>query len=275
MKKFVILVNTTDSFEDCWNPFFTLFEKYFFDYKGKIYLNTETKEFTFKNLNIISLKNNLINDTWGNSLKYALNKIEENEILYLQEDYFLNNYVNTDFLHHYFNVFSENRFDCLHLTDQCTPGPFLKNTRINNVWHIEKGAKYRLSTQAAFWKKESLLRLIRPWENGWQFERFGSMRSNLLTKNIMIVNINTSDKKKEEIIPYVFTGIIKGRWNDEVVALFKANSISVDYKQRGFYSDKKTKKNILKVIKIRISNLKSLIDILKLSFKIKFSNNSN
>jgi hypothetical protein len=38
-----------------------------------------------------------------------------------------------------------------------------------------------------------------------------------------------------EIIPYVFTGIISGRWCEKVMPLFEQNEIVVDYKKRGFY----------------------------------------
>ena len=56
---FSILVNTTDSFSDCWNPFFKLFKKYWPNYGGKIYLNTEIKDFKYEGLNIICIKNKL------------------------------------------------------------------------------------------------------------------------------------------------------------------------------------------------------------------------
>ena len=54
--KYSVLVNTCDKFEDCWNPFFKLFCMYWQDYKGKIYLNTEYKDYSFPGLDIISVK---------------------------------------------------------------------------------------------------------------------------------------------------------------------------------------------------------------------------
>ena len=54
--KYSVLVNTCDKFEDCWNPFFQLFCMYWQDYKGKIYLNTEYKDYSFPDLDIIPVK---------------------------------------------------------------------------------------------------------------------------------------------------------------------------------------------------------------------------
>ena len=71
-REFSILINTTDSFSDCWEPFFKLFCKYWPDYDGKIYLNTETKTFNYKNLNIISVQNGLKNGTWSQCFEYAV-----------------------------------------------------------------------------------------------------------------------------------------------------------------------------------------------------------
>jgi len=264
---FSILVNTTDNFEDCWIPFFTLFKKYWPEFNGLIYLNTENKDFTFDNLNIISIKNNASKSSWSECLRYALNYINEEHILYLQEDYFLKSEVDSNAIDSFFQLFSNNNFDCLHLTDQSTPGPFIKNTGIKGVWEVSKGANYRLSTQAAFWKKDSLLKLIQNWENGWQFEHYGTKRSNYILKKVMVIDSEKYGINKIEILPYVFTGIIKGKWKNEVVDLFNSNNISIDFSMRGFSSDLNNysliKYNPNKITTY-LNNLRSEINFIKL-----------
>lgn len=262
-----ILVNTTDNFEDCWIPFFTLFVKNYPNFKGKIFLNTELKEFTFPDLNIISIKNKLTNKSWSECLNYALNAIQEDNILYLQDDYFISDKINEQKVIQFYNLFVKYKMDCLHLTDQCTPGPFVKNTEIDEVWEIKTGAEYRLSTQAAFWKKESLQKLIVKWENGWQFEHFGSKRSNYLIKKAMVVNLDHYGVNKNEIIPYIFTGIIKGKWKNEVANLFELNNIYVDFSKRGFAPEKAPKSTInfnKKKLHVYMNNLRSWINYMKL-----------
>ena len=49
-----ILINTSDGFEDCWNPFFTLFKKYWPNNQSPVFLNTEFKNYVHPGLNIKS-----------------------------------------------------------------------------------------------------------------------------------------------------------------------------------------------------------------------------
>ena len=49
-RKFSVFVNSTDSFEDCWFPFFSLFKTFWPEFGGKIYLNTEAKQFCYPGL---------------------------------------------------------------------------------------------------------------------------------------------------------------------------------------------------------------------------------
>ena len=123
--KYSVLVNTCDKFEDCWNPFFKLFCMYWKDYKGKIYLNTEYKDYSFPGLDIIPVKGCVgkkINGsfaTWSQCLKWALDSIPEDIILYLQEDYFLKSQVQTSMIDDAVNLMLENKdIKCIHLTDQ-------------------------------------------------------------------------------------------------------------------------------------------------------------
>jgi hypothetical protein len=235
MQDFNIFVNTTDTFEDCWLPFFTLFKKYWPDYQDKIYLNTETKDFAFDGLNIVCIKNGLINGKWSDCTLFGLNYLQEDTILYLQEDYFLNAPVNTIKILEFYNLFKENGLHCLHLTDQSTSGPFNKSTFKPELWEILPDAKYRISTQAAFWKKKSLIDLLQPKQSAWRFEKTYNQPLDTQPDMIFCVNHDIFRKNENEIIPYIFTGIIKGKWNKEVEKLFKSNNIIVNFSIRGFY----------------------------------------
>jgi hypothetical protein len=93
-----------------------------------------------------------------------------------------------------------------------------------------------VSTQAAFWKKKSILSIIRPWESGWDFERFGTARSDALSIDVRCVNQDVYIQNVSEIMPYIFTGIIKGKWKPEVAPLFKNYEINIDFNTRGFVS---------------------------------------
>jgi len=250
---FCILVNTTDSFEDCWYPFFKLFKKYWPEYKGKIYLNSETKEFHYNGLEIIPIKNGLVGESWSKCLKYALNYIEDEIILYIQDDYFLNDYVQFEKIGLYANLMTNNNINCIHLTPFASQGPF-ENSQYMDLLKYSKKAAYKLGTQASLWKRIAMQKYLRDHENAWQFEVFGTKRAWRNDEEIYIYDFNNVPR---EIIPYTPTGIVKGKWKkDSVFNLFEENEINIDYGLRGFY-EKEFNKNRITIQKI-INRLKSI-----------------
>lgn len=240
--KYSVLVNTCDKFEDCWNPFFQLFSLYWQDYKGTIYLNTEYKDYSFSSLDIIPVKGCVgkkINGryaTWSQCLKWALDSIPEDIILYLQEDYFLKSQVQTSMINDAVKLMLENRdIKCIHLTDQGCPA--FGSSAYEGYDQCVLHDKYRVSCQAALWYKDELYSLLREWENAWEFEQFGSKRSAILNHTYIAVSPKVVKKDSFEILPYVFTGIVKGRWYEETIPLFEKHGIVMDWSKRGLLSE--------------------------------------
>ncbi|CAM4100050.1 Glycosyl transferase [Zobellia roscoffensis] len=238
-----ILVNTCDKFEDCWDPFFKLWSIYWPDCKATIYLNTEYKEYSYEGLNIVALKvcerNNFPKNqraTWSQCFEWALNAIETDVVLYLQEDYFLKDTVQNDIVAKYVHFMSDNEnMKCIHLTDQGIWGRGA--SEYENLDNAICQQKNRVSCQAALWRKSELLDLLRDYESGWEFEEFGSMRSAILKSNYYVINRDYVKLDQFEIIPYVFTGVVQGRWYEKVVPLFKKHNIKMDFSKRGFLND--------------------------------------
>lgn len=260
--KFSILINTTDSFEDCWVPFFTLFKKFWPSYNGKIYLNTETKVFTYSGLNIISLQNNIhtsaIRPTWSECLIRALDTIKDETILYMQEDYFLKDMVKNELVDKFAQLMNDNReIHCVHLTDQSLI-PDKKSEIFEGLYSVVKKQRYLVSCQAALWQKNILKSYLRPYESAWEFEEFGSKRAGILNDNFYVVDHAWVKLNEFEIIPYVFTGIIQGRWFEETVPLFAKYQIKVDYTKRGFVKDAPTKP-LLKKLEYRWKKIPIII----------------
>ena len=270
-----LLVNTTDSFEDCWNPFFTLFARYWPQYSGTIYLNTETKSFTFPNLNIKSIKNNDQTPSkkisWSECLIQALKDIDNEVILYMQEDYFIKDTVNNDLVEKYAALMNANKdIHCIHLTDQAVEAENFPS-QYEGLLPVVLNQRYRISCQAALWRKEVLYSYLRSYENAWQFEEFGSKRGTILKHNFYVVDRMLVKLDEIEIIPYIFTGIIQGRWYEAIVPLFQKNGIIVDYSNRGFYQNgtRKSKIGKLRYQWQRIPILiKNFIDLRKLKNRI-------
>jgi len=231
-----IFVNTSDNFEDCWDPFFKLFKTYWPDCPYPIVLNTETKEYKYEGLNIICSKVAAGESRrlgWSECLMRALDRIDSTYILYLQEDYFLESVVKVDLLTHLLNEMSSLNLGAIRLSGTDGIGPF---HAINSslVVEVAKGAKWRLSLQAGLWDRGVLRSLIRKHETPWQLESYGSFRTRRLKKKICSVNQKTFSDFDNNIFPYRPTGVVAGRWVLDVVRpLFEKHGINIDFNVRG------------------------------------------
>lgn len=106
---------------------------------------------------------------------------------------------------------------------------------------IKEGWEYTISTQAALWRKDFLLEILRDDESAWDFEGIGSAR----------YNRKYFDKGKKIYIhrgefPAIFDyqflngygyGIVAGKWQRKNIELFNKYGISVDFSKRGFIED--------------------------------------
>jgi hypothetical protein len=234
-----ILVNTSDSFEDCWNPFFKLFSKYWLNCDYPIFLNTEFKDYQFNELNITSTKVHLgIHDrrlTWSECLIRAIEKIDSPLILYFQEDYFIDRPVDVEFVQNMVNLMVQNpTIKKVGLITTDTQGPF-EESDFESLFKISQKAKYRISTQVGVWRKETLLSYLRAEENGWMFEIFGTWRSWKKQELFLTISRDIFTTHQTSPIHYIHTGIIKGKWHPEIPRIFKENGIEVNYTKRGFY----------------------------------------
>lgn len=257
--KYSILVNTCDNFEDCWVPFFKLFTIYWPDFNGTIYLNTEYKDFSYGGLDIVCTKVCEVNKvphtaraTWSQCLKWALEIIQTDVVLYMQEDYFLKDTVKNDIVEKFVQLMYDNKdVDCIHLTDQGSPAE--KTSQYDHLWTIPQKHQDRISCQAALWKRDVLQQYVRTYESAWNFEWWGSKRAAILNHKFYVVDRNWVKKDVFEIIPYVFTAVIGGKWFREVEALCEKHNIKIDYSKRGFFENKRQK--IIDRIKAKFKRL--------------------
>lgn len=233
-----LLVNSSDNFEDCWNPFFKLYQKYWDEPNMPILLNTEFKTgYTYRNLPIRCSAANAQNPdrklTWSECLINALQQIETELVLYVQEDYFIEERVNTTLVNDMIGYMQANEtVKYIGLTHLGNFPPFNNWEPDNRLYEVLDG-RYRLSTQAGIWRKETLLSYIKPEENGWMFEIFGTQRAKR-RKDIFL----TLNRESPPAILYTHTGIIKGKWHPAMPALFAKNQIEMDFSKRGIYREK-------------------------------------
>jgi hypothetical protein len=233
---YTIIVNTSDGYRDCWEPFFVLFARYWPDCEARILLNTEQARFEFPNLDIESTQVQRGCDrrlTWGQCMINCLAMVDTPLVLYLQEDYFLDAPVNVPRLNGLARRMLDNaRIGQIGLTTFGAFGPF-SATPTPELWTVAPRSRYRTSLQAAFWRVDTLRSYLRPEENGWMFEIYGTRRS--WRRDDLFLTVNRDRERTDRTFPYEFAGIIKGQWASTVPAFFAREGITVDFSKRGFF----------------------------------------
>ena len=239
MRDCTVLVNTCDAFADCWAPFFQLFATYWPACPYPIVLNTEMIDYAHPQVPLRSARGSTgksEKQSWSQCLATCLDAIDTPYVLYLQEDFFLEAPVREDMVAVFLAALREGRADVVRLMECGGSGPW-HATDDPQLWEVDRRALYRIALQAALWRKSTLREQLRMHETAWQLEVFGSARARRSGGGkVMCASRDLFHGEAKEIVPYRPTGVVKGRWErDIVVPLFTEHGIEVDFAQRGFY----------------------------------------
>jgi len=240
---YTVLVSSTDSYSDCWGPFFSLFEAFWPQPWPRVVLCTESQGFTPERLPLREVHvgtGRHPRPPWGTAVLSCLRCIPSDLVLYLQDDYFLKGLVRVDIIDQVARLMLSEHIDCVRLMECDGAGPW-KPSSHELLWNVDQHAQYRVTLQAALWRRDALAAFLRAHESPWQFEVWGSRRVARRGGDIRCISRHLFNDEVGQVVPYVPTGIVKGRWNRDVVeALFEKHGISVDFSQRGFWRREET-----------------------------------
>lgn len=226
-----IIVMSCDAFEDVWQAFFTLFDRYWADCPFPKYFCTDTKPAKQTGFIDITPGKNL---AWSYRLQYALQEIPQKYVLFLQEEFLLLKPADSKRVIEYLALLQKENAATLRIFP--SPAPQSSYKDYTNIGLIEPDAPYRVSCQAAIWDKEVLLsEVIKADENIWQFELEGSKRSKNISKPFLSLYIDEAGEPLENgNYPYTYfcTAISKGRWMRGAVAVCKKEGIQIDFTKR-------------------------------------------
>ena len=128
---------------------------------------------------------------------------------------------------------------------------------------------------ASLWRKDYYVKLLRAYENPWEFELFGAKRSKKYPEMILFQNNSLPVAFPYEVLIKYGYGITKKKWLPKNKELFEKHGIKVDYEKLGWFGDsdknekivglKRTKKEkllmpfkdtklFIKIVKIEIKN---------------------
>lgn len=247
MSKISILVNSCDSYEDLWDPFFKLLSKYFsndFD----VYLNIEEKTPSIENVKVLNFPRN---ESWGKRFRNAIKQIDSEYIIILLDDFFLRQKVNVDEIMKCAKRLDEQRdIACFYFNDtgKRFTKEFVDDFTFSDYLLAKKGAHYVYNLQPALWRKEDLYINIQDFESPWSWEVLGSKYQ---TSNSKFYFLKPACSR---VFDYGYNangmGVFRGKWvMNDVQPLFDKEGIEVDYSKRGPY---KANDNKLILFKQRI-----------------------
>jgi len=141
------------------------------------------------------------------------------------DDFFLVDYVKTDMVIKAFKWMLGNSANCVKMNSRQHPDKPYNDL----VGIISKGTIYR-TTVMSVWKKNILLELLKDGESAWDFEIYGTVRSD---------KYDGFYSTWEDCFP-VINGVIKGKWQRGAVRRLNLLGIKVDLNRRQMMTKKET-----------------------------------
>lgn len=236
--KFSILVNSCDNYSDAWPIFFYLLEKQWTSEYPKIYLNTETKQYTndILNLKVLnSLSKESTND-WGSRLLSCLNRIGSDYILMMLEDFFYEEKIDVSAIYKSVKLLEEHG-------EIAAVQFFYNNNRksieTDELYGFVKRSRFEpfiISAGPSMWRKQDLIALTKGTDSPWTWEYFGSCRTYFYGKHFYCLSSND---------PLVFKydvehggAIHRGKWvGYKMRELENKFNFSIDYGDREIEED--------------------------------------
>ena len=242
MKKWAFLMSSCDSYEDLWEPFFECMERFGGGQKDlSVYLNTEHKQFVpqkelsfeVKTLNQRGSKNL----TWSRRFIDVLNRIPEDYVFLVLDDFFACDTICWDLFEEIVEIMEKDKsiasFQMYGTrTRNRDEENFVLSTELTYKELHEGGWKTHFVP--TIWRKEVLLKWLRPWESIWAFEGYGSDRARRWKYPEKVMVVDTMP-----IYDYLWikdcSAVINSKWlnEPELLEFMEKNEINVDWSKRG------------------------------------------
>lgn len=211
MNQLSVLIISCDLYADIWPSFFSLFWKYWLDCPYPVYLGSNFKQFDHPKLHTLKIG---ADEDWARSAQRMIKGIDSEYVLVLLEDFFFFRSVDTNRVDSLFRALIDLNGAYLRLK------PFPRPDNIvpahSDLGLIEPGAPYRVALQAAIWKKEVFLRLLKFGETPWQMELHGTVRSERMSERFYSV-------WKPAI--YYRPGVTLGKWTPDALRHLQRENI--------------------------------------------------
>lgn len=217
---FAVLVLSCDAYHDAVATFFQLLRINWPDCAGKIYLVNNTREFHREGVTVINAGNEF---NWVGRLNYALNRIDEEVVLVLFEDYFIAAPVDDQKIQEALDNFKREGLKYYRITNVPKfAGKQYKD--YNHLVKIPKYLAYGVNLQAALWDRLYLRKLSEVADGtAWDFEV--RLHSGLCPADGDFVEASVVDSR--DVIE-IRNGIIKGKWVPGTIKALKKIGVDIE-----------------------------------------------
>lgn len=232
-----VIINSCDSYEDVWLPFFYAFNDMWPECNCKIILNTEHKSFSFDGLQLVTLNLSEADckNPWGWRLRKALALVETEFVVTLFDDFILEAQVNQYKLAQCVQDMKENAdIDVFYFNS--IPGANENDGFRDGFELVGKRNDYRLNSAPGIWRTKRLIDFTGDLDSPWAWEFFGSARTYGGDSRFYCANV---DQEDTFIYNYTLGGAIRrGKWVSSVIApVLEKYQLSINLEQRGIASE--------------------------------------
>ena len=213
-----VVVSSCDQFRDAWAPFFHFFTKHWPDCPYPVHLITNHGAYRDPLVTCLPVGRDR---HWSDNLSLALDRLPARHILYFQEDFFLTRPVRTKDLQADIDFMQRVRAAFLCLIPPPEPKELLDFEGHPRIALVAPESNLRVCLQAAVWDVAALRSLMRPGENGWDMEKFGTERSRAM-------RFLRVPSREASPLDYFCTAIKRGAWEPEAVDMCRRENLTLD-----------------------------------------------
>lgn len=214
-----ILVLACDKNKDLFEPFHHCMEKYWVGHPEVIYYTESVQNPYYKTICVPCEI-----DTWTCGVRKCLNQIDDNQILLMVDDCFIQKPVNTDRVEFLCSQLKGN-VACINMAKSWHPMD--EPCDIPGCKKRPHGAPYEVSICCGLWQKDKLLDVIAEDCSPWDVE----YRQNNCNYDYYINDELAIDWGWHKYGDWF--GLYRGKWTSNAIALFEREGISIDLNIKG------------------------------------------
>lgn len=237
---FTIMLCSCDAYEDFWEPFFTLLERYWPEAKNYPFiLNTESKVYQREGWNIQCFQMFKPGQkvSYGTRIIRHLDKVKTEFVLIMLEDFFFRSRVDQSRVDYYVNAIRTHK-DITCFNFSCMEQPGIASEEFEGFQELYPICHYRLNLQAALWRAKDMRKYWKPGANPWTWETYATRKTDCPKKKFYFYQENKNVLFDYGRKPGLSWGSVRGKWvREDVEPLFEKENITVDFEKRGWFDE--------------------------------------